>query len=343
MKLHITCSTDVNYLQHCTAMLCSVLENNKEHDITIHLLHHLLPQHCQCFLHEMCCRYRQEIIFYDVDESRLDRVHFKHQDLSIATYYRLLLPTLLDKTIDRVLYLDCDVIVLQDISELFKIDLSNYGVAAIKDSAPISNEHRLLIGLELDCKYFCAGVLLINLQYWRKHNSSETMFDFLDKHAQELFFEDQDVLNFTFRNHWFQLPNKYGKAPLTVAIIDDNQKPFDYEEYAFNASIIHYATHIKPWLDIRIPNDHHYWKYVKLSGFPNPQTTKVSQYNRKRIIKTKIRYYLNWYIRPWIPNFLELLVWDIADVFFFFLNVLRPNAFKHYHLIKFLRKYNKTI
>lgn len=343
MNLHITCSTDTNYLQHCTAMLCSVLENNTRHQITIHLLHCQLPKHSQRFLAEMCNRYNQKILFYNVDERELNSVHFTHKDLSIATYYRLLLPSLLDKSIDKILYLDCDVIVLQDISELFKIDISNYGIAAIKDSAPISNEHRLLIGLELDGKYFCAGVLLINMRYWRKHKSSEVMFNFLNQHSKDLFFEDQDVLNYVFRNHWFQLPNKYGKAPLTMAVIDEYQKTFDYMEYALNASIIHYATHIKPWLDIRIPNDHYYWKYVKLSKFPNPQKTPVSSINKRRIINTKIRYYINWYIRPWLPHLLELIIIDILDMFFLFTHILRPKTFRYYHLKRFLKKYDKFI
>ncbi len=343
MNLHITCSTDINYLQHCMAMLCSVLENNIKHNITIHLLHHQLPKNSQSLLIEMCNKYNQIILFYDVDENKLSSVHFTHPDLSIATYYRLLLPSLLDKTIDRILYLDCDVIVLKDISELFKVNLDGFGVAAVKDSCPYSNFHRMLIGLGLDCKYFCAGVLLINMKYWREHNSSEVMFDFIDKHSKELIFEDQDVLNNAFRNHWFQLSNKYGKSPLAVAIMDDNQKSFDYTDYLFDASIIHYATHIKPWLDIRIPNDQYYWKYVELSGFPNPKKTKVSDINRKRIQRSKIRYYINWYIRPWLPHLLELVIVDFVDILVFFTHILRPKTFRYYHLKRFLKKYDKFI
>ncbi len=322
-------------------MLCSVLENNQKHDITIHLLHHLLPKSCQDVLIEMCNRYHQEIKFYDIDEGRLGPVNIVHPDLSIATYYRLLLPTLLDESIDRILYLDCDVIVLKDISELFSLNLDGFGVAAVKDSSPYSNSHRMFIGLGLDSNYFCAGVLLINMKYWREHNSSEVMFDFLDKHAKELYFEDQDVLNYAFRNHWFQLPYKYGKAPMALAIIGDNQKSYDYTDFLFDASIIHYATHVKPWLDIRIPNDQYYWKYVKLSRFPNPQQTKVSPVNRKRIQKSKIRYYINWYIRPWIPDLLELLIKDIFNMFALIFHLFRPNSFKYYHLKRFLSKYNK--
>lgn len=341
MNIHITCSTDVNYMQHCMAMLCSVLDNNQKHDITIHLLHHLLPKSCQDALVDMCDRYHQDIKFYDIDESKLGSVNIIHQDLSIATYYRLLLPMILDESIDRILYLDCDVIVLKDISELFQVNLDGFGVAAVKDSCPYSNSHRMFIGLGLDSNYFCAGVLLINMKYWREHNSSEVMFDFLNKHSKELFFEDQDVLNYAFRNHWFQLPNKYGKAPMTLAIIGDNQKSYDYTDYLFDTSIIHYATHVKPWLDIRIPNDQYYWKYVKLSRFPNPQETKASPVNRKRIQKLKIRYYLNWYIRPWTPDVLELLIKDVFNLFALIFHLFRPNSFKYYHLKRFLSKYNK--
>ncbi len=341
MNIHITCSTDVNYMQHCMAMLCSVLENNQEHDITIHLLHHLLPKSCQDVLVEMCDRYHQDIQFYDVDEDKLGPVHINHPALSIATYYRLLLPTLLDESIERILYLDCDVIVLKDISELFNVNLDDFGVAAVKDSCPYSNSHRMLIGLGVDSSYFCAGVLLINMKYWREHNSSEVMFDFIDKHSKELFFEDQDVLNYAFRNHWFQLSNKYGKSPLTIAVMDDNQKSYDYTDYLFDTSIIHYATHEKPWLDIRIPNDQFYWKYVKLSRFPNPQKTKVSAINRKRIRNSKIRYYVSWYIRPWIPDLLELLIKDIFNLFVLIVHLIRPSGFKYYHLRRFLGKYNK--
>lgn len=341
MNIHITCSTDVNYMQHCMAMLCSVLENNQKHDITIHLLHHLLPQSCQEALVEMCNRYDQEIMFYDVDVSKIGSVHITHPDLSIATYYRLLLPSLLDESIDRILYLDCDVIVLKDISELFQVNLDGFGVAAVKDSCPYSNSHRMFIGLGLDSNYFCAGVLLINMKYWREHNSSEVMFDFLDKHSEELYFEDQDVLNYAFRNHWFQLSNKYGKSPMAIAIMDGNQKCYDHTDYLFDASIIHYATHVKPWLDIRIPNDQYYWKYVKLSRFPNPQQTKASAVNRKRIQKSKIRYYINWYVRPWIPDLIELLIKDIFNLLALIIHLFRPNSFKYYHLKRFLSKYNK--
>ena len=160
MNIHITCSTDANYMQHCMAMLGPGLANKQNHNINIHLLHHLLPKSCQDVLVEMCNRYHQDIKFYDVDESRIGSVHITHSDLSIATYYRLLLPTLLDKAIDRVLYLDCDVIVLKDISELFKVNLDGFGVAAVKDSCLILIRIECLLVWDLIVVTFVLGSCL---------------------------------------------------------------------------------------------------------------------------------------------------------------------------------------
>ena len=170
MRLDIACSTDNNYLQHCTAMLCSLFENNREHAITVHLLHHGLSNEGQQFLSQLAKRYENSIIFYDIDMDRLGKLFIDqhwHPDLSIACYYRLMLASLLDESIEKVFYLDCDIIVLGDVSPLFNIDMSEYGVAAVEDITPGSDEHRQVMGLTMDQTAFCSGVLTINLQYWR--------------------------------------------------------------------------------------------------------------------------------------------------------------------------------
>lgn len=339
MTFNITCSTDENYVQHCMAMLCSLFENNKSHHIIIHLLHHELPEDSQIIIKKLCERYNNNIVFYNIDLSHFNNVTIKHADLSIATFFRILLPDLLDYSVERILHLDCDVIVLKDISSLFEIEMTDYGVAAVRDSTPLNDDHRHVMGLQLDDRSFCAGVLLINLEYWRQNNCKSSMLELANRYSNKLYMEDQDILNHEFRGRWFQLPYKYGYAPMSIANLDRNQKMFDLLEYAFEPVIIHYATHVKPWLDIRIPDDKYYWKYVEISGFPNPCETKVSDVNRKRIQKTKLRYYVNYYIRPFVPNLLEILIVDIFDLIKFLLMLCFPSKFKHYHLQRWLAKY----
>lgn len=339
MRLNVTCSTDENYVQHCVSMLCSLFDNNRNHHFVIHLLHHNLPNTSQIIIKELCERFDNDIIFYNIDMSKFSNISIKHSDLSIATFFRIVLPEIIDPSVEKILHLDCDVIVLKDISSLFELDIQGFGVAAVKDSNPLNNDHREVIGLQLDDRAFCAGVLLINLVFWRQHNCQKNMIEYAKRYSHALYMEDQDVLNHEFRGNWFQLPYKYGYAPMSIANLDKKQKWSDIVEYAFDPAIIHYATHVKPWLDIRIPDDKFYWHYVKLSGFPNPQKTKASKINKKRIQKTKLRYYLNYYFRPFVPNILEIIILDLFDLMKMISVLSSPQKFNLYRLQRWLSKY----
>ncbi len=341
MHLDISCSTDNNYLQHCMAMLCSVFENNTAHDITVHLLHNNLAEQSQRLVADLCSRYDQHIKLYDLSNSDLlSNLTITHPGLSIATYYRLILESLVDKSISRLLYLDCDVIVLDDISPLFEMNIGDKGVAAVKDSCPYDNAHRFLIGKGVNEIMFCAGVLLINLEYWRKNHCQKQFFDFISKFGQQLRFEDQDVLNFVFKDNWLQLPYKYGVSPFSIAIVDKAQQVFDYYDYYIRPSIIHFAAHTKPWLNIRVPLDKNYWKYVNLSGFPNPTKSKASQETINKIRITKLRYYISTYIRPFIPNIIETLIGDLFDLLQFIAYLFMSKRLKELRLKRWLKKHH---
>lgn len=344
MHLDITCSTDDKYVQHCGAMLCSVFDNNRGHDITVHLLHHGLSETAQNFYTQLASRYGNNVLFYDVDLESLGKVKINrqwHPNLSLATYYRLMLPSLLDKSIERIFYLDCDVIVLKDISPLFTIDMDDCGVAGVEDNMPGNDSHRRAMGLTLNQTSFCAGVLMINLKYWREHGCEQSMLDYAEKMADKLEMEDQDVLNHEFRNHWFKLPYKYMRTPMAIAPLDSQQRWADIKEYVFAPVVIHYAAHVKPWLDIRIPDDKYYWKYVSLSGFPNPVRTRTLDRYRMPIRKAKLRYWINLNIHPFVPNILEMLLDDIKDIIVALTYIVRPAQFKEYRIRRWLKKYNR--
>ena len=341
MRFDITCSTDDNYIQHCLAMLCSVFDNNKNHEITLHLLEHNLSECNKELIRCLCERYNNILKVYEIEEGFLTNLSIAdyHPDLSIATYYRLLLPSVLESSIHNVLYLDCDVIVLEDISDLFELELSDYGVAAVKDGTPGNNEHRKIMGLALNQSSFCAGVLMINLDYWRNNNSQINMVAYANKMNGKLIMEDQDILNHEFRNHWFQLPYKYGYTPMSIALLDVCQKWADVVEYVNNPCIIHFAAHVKPWLDIRIPKGQFYWKYVFLSGYNNPKCTKARPEIKKLITQAKIRYYINWYIRPFIPKFIEIIFFDVLSIVKLVGLIFHPNDFSCFKLKCWINKY----
>ena len=346
MTYHVTCSTDDNYVQHCMAMLCSLFENNKEHEMHVHMLVDSLSKDSRQLIGELCNRYNGKAVFYDIDATVLDNVKMNdnikfngQQMYSIATYYRMLLPSLLPEDIKRILYLDCDVIVLNDVSELFDLNMEDYGVAAVNDSLIYGSYHRFKMGLGLNHSSFCAGVMMINLDYWRRNNSQERLLEYTQRPWKGVYMQDQDALNYVFRDKWFMLPYKWGKMPLAVAPVDKKQKWFDIKEFVEQPCIYHYAAHVKPWLDVWFPDQHYYWKYVKLSGFPNPKKTHANKQLRIRIYKSVTRFLINKYIRPFIPDFTEIIIKDIYYVVMFVINIFRHSRFKDLMLKRWCQKY----
>ena len=341
MRIDITCSTDENYAQHCLAMLCSLYDNNKAHDVYSHILINELEEETKKEFFKLSNRYGNTTKFYSINNDILKNVNRRENSpVSIATYYRVMLPELLDTSIKKVFYLDCDVIVLKDISELFNINLDGFGVAAIKDPTPANNYHRSIMGLQLDDRAFCAGVMMINLEYWRENNAQQALLDYSNTKQKKVVLEDQDALNYVFRRHWFKLPYKFGKTPFSIYPAEQETKMADALEFAYDPAIIHYASGNKPWLDVWVPYRKYYWKYVDLSGKNNPKVTKTDNHFKFATYKTTLRYFINKYLRPFLPDFLEIIIKDIFYAIKGFFCLFSPRSFKKFILKRWMNKYN---
>lgn len=345
MTFHITCSTDDNYVQHCMAMLCSLFENNKDKKFHVHLLIQTLSEESKSHIRSLCNKYENQAKFYEIDEDsikgfKLNNIDFNGTKMySIATYFRFFLPSLLPHAVERILYLDCDIIVLSDVSELYNFNMDNYGVAAVRDSTPYNSYHRYKMGLDLNHHAFCAGMMMINLDYWRKTDAQRRLMEYTLMPWEKVLMQDQDALNYVFRDSWIHLPYKWGRTPLAVASADKSQRLFDVSEYVNQPCIIHYAAHVKPWLDIKFPLQEHYWKYVEMSGYPNPIRTHANKKTKSMIRKSLIRYRLNKYIRPFIPDIVEIILMDVYYICSFVVNLFRPQYLKSWMLIRWCKKY----
>ena len=341
MIYHVTCNTDDNYLQHCCAMLCSLFENNRHMTFHVHLLTHGLVQENISFLNELCHRYNNEFTIYDVDESKLEGVKFREKrPLSKAAYYRILLPEILSEEIDKVLYLDCDIIVLGNVKELYDLELSNLALAACQDASPYTNLHRRQLGLDLKGKAFCSGLMVINLDYWRITGAEEKLIEYSKREREMVYLHDQDSLNYVFKNYWYALPYKWGISPLSTAVLDKSQKRFDYFEYIFKPGAIHYASPAKPWLDVWTPHRKFYLKYLYLSGFKRIEMSHVGISFRFHTWINNLKYVLNRYIHPLVPNILEIVFVDITNILkIIFTLLFSPKDFKKLMLNLWLKKY----
>lgn len=339
---HVTCSTDENYVQHCVVMLCSLMENNKSLHICVHLLYKSLSENSVKLIRDLCERYANDVVLYDIDDASLRSFTISdNHKLTVACYYRLLLPSLLCNDIHRVLYLDCDIVVLKDIQELFDLDLGNRPLAAIPDATPVSNHHRFLMGLGIDEKAFCSGVMMINLDYWRNNCSQERMLKFATMMGDSLIMEDQDILNHEFRGKWLQLPYKYGKTPLSVAVLDTDQRMYDILEYVNDPSILHYSAKLKPWLNVWFPDRHYYLDYLAQSGFPNPKFIAISSTYRRKVYLDNVRFYVNRYVHPLVPDLIEMVLVDVLNICKIVAHLVRPSLWRGILVKRWMDKYKQ--
>lgn len=169
-------------------------------------------------------------------------------------YYRLFACLYLPASLDRVLYLDPDLVVLNPLDEFYGMSLENHYFAACSHvfirSLQRFNEFRL--NMEKGTPYINSGVLLLNLSLLRKEMVPEDVYAYIRSHRRRLFLPDQDVLSAL-----------YGSKTLLVnSLLYNLSEPFlraynnrlfpgetsiDLEWVRDNAVIVHYCGKNKPW------------------------------------------------------------------------------------------------
>jgi lipopolysaccharide biosynthesis glycosyltransferase len=223
--MEILCACDARFLPHTATMLCSLLENNTGSQV--HLLYSSLGCRDLKKLDRFVKGYRSTLTCYEMIPANFHDLRVDKW-ASIANYYRLLAPQLLPDDVDKVLYLDSDIIVRSSLNELWRNDLTNYALAAVANL----DEPAGTLGLPRGAKYFNSGVLLINLTFWRQHSVSETALAFIRNHPEKVEYWDQDALNAILVGRWIELPRYW------------NMQDDRWEK---NPAIVHFCSVKKPW------------------------------------------------------------------------------------------------
>lgn len=263
--LNICYALNDRYASYCGASMVSILENNRTNNIVFHILSDTIEQSFKSRLKSYIKDYNADIIFYKVNDSKLDG-----QKITWSKYgwYRIFASELLPKTVDKLLYLDCDTIVVGNISDLFDIPNSDWSLAAVPDYMTIQPKLYERIGYNAEEGYFCSGVLLMNLDYFRKYNLPKVILEYAINNPNQIHFPDQDALNCVCCDSKRFLPIKYGildpfyRDSSFISAFKD-----EIAESLIDPRIIHFAG-CAPWI---FESDHHYfedefWKYASLIG-----------------------------------------------------------------------------
>jgi glycosyltransferase involved in cell wall biosynthesis len=181
---------------------------------------------------------------------------------SLSAYYRFLIPHF-KQNLNKVIYLDVDVIALGDISELYNEKLEGYSLAAVPDttgSAASREKCKSAMRLSAGHTYFNSGVLLIDLKKWRENNTTLDLFDTEKLFRNKLTWPDQDVLNKHFDRNYKVLDTKYN------VMTNSGQQ-------GENIIIRHFNTVWKPWNcngvygDSTIENFNDFWFFAAQTPF----------------------------------------------------------------------------
>ena len=247
----IVLATDNCFAQHCAVAIRSVLDHNR--DVEFYILTEGLTEENVSKLHSVVGACSMTVCKVDSEALKgFPMPDVRTEKISIATYYRLFITQLLPASISKALYLDCDLVVRGSLRELWETDMTDKALAAVHyPDCPTMKMNCKRLGIAEELRYFNAGVLLMNLDYWRTHDLPQRYFDFIAEGKYPLRQRDQDVLNAVTSAECASLPWKYnvmGNELETIKeIVTGAQLEYVKLLEKVEPVIVHFSFRLKPW------------------------------------------------------------------------------------------------
>jgi lipopolysaccharide biosynthesis glycosyltransferase len=194
--------------------------------------------------------------------------------ISRAAYFRLCLEYSIAPEITRVIYLDCDLVVNKDISELWAADLCGKIIGAVEDYSlggwDHPGQHSLLelLNQEPILPYFNSGVLVIDTGRWRSCGVMGRAFDFINAHPAAVPLWDQDALNAVLCDNWHQLDPRWNRPSNYRWLRDQGKLRFSEDQVHSLDSpyVFHFVSGSKPWSEYRHPDKAVFDHYARIAG-----------------------------------------------------------------------------
>ncbi len=258
-KIPICLSADEKYSMYCAVNIASICDNTMS-DCMFYILDGGIPQTNKLKIKSLETKYKNcQIEFIPVDDTPVSNLYVRSY-LSVATYYRFLIPQILTH-LKKCIYLDCDIVTLGDIKELYDEDLSGYAIGAVQDiiDQEVKENPKERLSLDINSIYFNAGVLLMDLEQLRPKIVFDSFLKIEKQYRNRLKCCDQDILNIYYNKNFKIIDKKYNAmAPRSDSIIR------------------HFIGELKPWIsNFYIYNDKltklgdvdKFWYYAKKTPF----------------------------------------------------------------------------
>ena len=269
--IHIACCSNEKLAPMFGVVVTSVGINVTSDDVTIHLLHNSLRSRTVKRLQKIAAKYKVDLDLKQIDTDILKDFYFdksKHYG-NVMMFARLLLSSVLPD-LDKIIYLDCDIVVLNDLQSLWNFDVSDVAVAMAPDFTLKDKSTLNRLGITTGY-YLNSEVILMNLDYWRKHDVQNRVISYILEKGDKLIYNDQDALNSILQNEHEELHIKYNFSYYyfhrLIGVLY-KEKIHEIIEARDNPIIFHYFGPLKPWsLGAYLPGKELFIKYQKLSGW----------------------------------------------------------------------------
>ena len=192
MRVPVLFATNDKYVPYCRVSIASMLEHaSPENEYIIYIFHKGLSRDSM----EALTAFARENVRVEPREvgkylhSAMREVKWYTQE----TYYRLMAANVLPEE-DKIVYLDCDIVVLEDVAHLFAVDMGAALLGAVPTDPPSAQRMGEILGVPIGM-VFNAGVLLCNLAEWRKIDLYSRSMEALERFKDKLRYQDQDALS----------------------------------------------------------------------------------------------------------------------------------------------------
>lgn len=302
IRIHIVLAADDKFAREVAVVIASILVNSAaDESFSFHVLCGGISEPNRYRIEQLREIKDFDISFISVDERAFQGCRiFPGMHLAKATYYRMAIPSLCPG-LSKVLYLDCDLLVTASLRELWETSFDDFAIAAVEDPWNfVVDRWKIEIGLSRSDAYFNAGVLLINLDAWRKFGLEQSFFAAVQTvyDRGHYRYADQDVMNFVLKGRFKKLNASWNvQQSFYWATSDLTSFPeWEIQQARERPAIIHFSGDLKPWhRGCLHPERNLYARYVNMTpwgGFSRPVGIIDTAFRHYRLSKSGLVSYI---------------------------------------------------
>lgn len=290
---------DDNFAKVCATSIVSVIQNKGSERISFYIIDNGIDgenkKHIASLI-DKCDGCNVTFLPFPDLSKHFENLHFDENHLSISTFGRLFISELLESSVEKAIYIDCDTIVKTSLKNLYEYDLSGKTLGGVDDCK--SGIYRKVLGTNKNAPYINAGVLLIDLKLWNENKCEERLVQYINKHNGKIHFEDQGAINAVLYNEIKLLPLKFNVMTHLYDLSYDELMyfrnpviPYNKEEVESaknEANIIHFTSSFLTCSRVWYKDSNHTMKdlydtYYYKTGY---NTDVLSDYSNNKKIKS---------------------------------------------------------